>query len=43
MDDLILIHKDKKYLEYCLDEMTKCLDKLDLKFNEKTHIFPIKT
>lgn len=42
MDDLILIHKDKKYLEYCLNEMTKCLDKLDLKFNEKTHIFPIK-
>lgn len=42
MDDLILIHHDKNYLFYCLQEMTKCLNQLDLTFNEKTQIFPIK-
>lgn len=42
MDDLILIHQSKEYLAYCLKVMTKCVQNLDLKFNEKTHIFPIK-
>ncbi len=42
MDDLILIHESKQYLFYCLEQMKKCLTQLDLQFNEKTNVFPIK-
>lgn len=43
MDDMVIIHKDKEYLKFCLSEITNYLDtKLDLKLNNKTQIFPIK-
>ena len=42
MDDLILLHHDRVYLQYCLKEIKKCLNNLKLKFNEKTQIIPIK-
>ncbi len=39
MDDFILIHRDKKYLQYCLKEINKvCNNELDLELNEKTQI-----
>ncbi len=42
MDDCVLIHHDKKYLRYCLDQMKQCLKTLKIDFNEKTEIFPLK-
>lgn len=43
MDDMVLIHEDKEYLKYCLQEITKELDKLQLKTNRtKTHIVKLK-
>lgn len=33
MDDFIIIHEDKKYLEYCLDEIKKFLLKYKLEIN----------
>ena len=43
MDDLYLIHKDKKYLEYCLAEIKKICNILGITVNErKTRIFPLK-
>jgi RNA-directed DNA polymerase len=42
MDDLIIIHEDKKYLEKLLSELTIFAnDKLKLTFNDKTQIFPL--
>ena len=42
MDDLVLIHNDKKYLKFCLEKMRELLaNDLKLEFNEKTQIFPI--
>jgi len=38
-DDMILIHHDKEYLKYCLKEIEKELNKLDLKINKKTKIY----
>ena len=39
MDDFILIHRDKKYLQYCLKEINKvCNDELNLEHNQKTQI-----
>lgn len=39
MDDFILIHRDKKYLQYCLKEINKvCKEELDLELNQKTQI-----
>ncbi|MCM1370538.1 MAG: RNA-directed DNA polymerase, partial [Clostridium sp.] len=39
MDDMILIHKDKDYLRYCLEEIKKvCKEKLNLELNSKTQI-----
>lgn len=35
MDDGILIHKDKMYLEYCLREIKKELNKYKLNYNDK--------
>ena len=40
MDDFILIHKDKEYLKYCLKEIKKELEKIELKLNNKTVIIP---
>ncbi len=42
MDDMILIHKSKDYLKVCLNEMQKLAQNLDVEFNNKTQIFPIK-
>jgi len=42
MDDFILLHKDKKYLEYCLKEIKKEIGKINLKLNDKTKIISIK-
>lgn len=39
MDDMILIHRDKKYLQYSLLQIEKiCTDKLKLSLNQKTQI-----
>lgn len=43
MDDAVLLHHDREYLKYCLEEMSYHLErKLNLEFNQKTQIFPIK-
>lgn len=42
MDDCVLIHHDKEYLRYCLEQMKLCAEKLKIDFNEKTVIFPLK-
>lgn len=42
MDDFYLIHKDKEYLEYCMEEIRNYVeDKLHLTLNKKSHIHPI--
>lgn len=42
MDDLVLLHHDKEYLRYCLEEIRWTLEyDLHLETNEKTKIFPI--
>lgn len=42
MDDTYLIHKDKKYLEYCLAEIKRICGELGIKLNEKkTRIVPL--
>lgn len=43
MDDCVLLHQDKEYLRKCLRQMTEYTSsELQLDFNEKTNIFPIK-
>ena len=43
MDDIIIIHHDKKYLEECLVRIQKELLKVGCTFNEKkTRIYPLK-
>lgn len=42
MDDFYLIHEDKKYLSYCLDEITAYLENLGLSLNNKTGISPLR-
>ena len=43
MDDMILIHRDKQYLNYCKNEIDKlCNELLDLKLNQKTQIGIVK-
>lgn len=42
MDDCVLIHQDKEYLRYCLEQMQQCAENLKIEFNEKTEIFPVK-
>lgn len=39
MDDGIIIHRDKKYLEYCLVEIEKIIDKYKLELNNKIRIY----
>lgn len=41
MDDLILLHPDKKYLEYCLAEIEQKVIELKLSLNKKTQIYEI--
>lgn len=42
MDDFILIHPDKAYLQYCKTEIEKYLQSLKLTLNDKTHIYQLK-
>ncbi|MDE6411843.1 MAG: RNA-directed DNA polymerase [Clostridia bacterium] len=42
MDDFILLHEDRKHVEYALSEMKKVVESLGLYFNSKTQLFPIK-
>lgn len=42
MDDLFLIHRDKKYLEECRENIGKLLESLELELNEKTQIIPFR-
>lgn len=42
MDDFVLVHKDKAFLRKALEEITRVVEKLGLKFNGKTQIFPLK-
>jgi len=43
MDDFILIHHDKEYLEYCLIEIQKKLDEIEMKLHpKKTKIYSIE-
>lgn len=39
MDDFILIHHDKEYLKYCLEEIRKFVEKERLELNKKTNIY----
>lgn len=41
MDDFYLIHEDKEYLQYCLQEIRKIVGDLGLELNHKTAIFPL--
>lgn len=42
MDDLVLLHESKEYLQSCLKELTDIAENvLKISFNEKTQIFPI--
>jgi len=42
MDDGILIHEDKEYLKYCLEEIEKMIKKYELTLNKKTKIYSSK-
>ncbi len=42
MDDFFLIHEDKEYLRYCLEQIRWYLGNLKLELNEKTAIFPLR-
>ena len=42
MDDGIILHKDKEYLQECLKEITKIIEKYKLKLNNKTMIVNAK-
>ena len=43
MDDMILIHRDKSYLQYSLSEIEKkCKNELQLSLNQKTQIGMVK-
>ena len=42
MDDFFLIHPDKKYLQFCLREITAYMAGMGLELNEKTQIFPLR-
>ncbi len=42
MDDFVLIHHDKAYLQYCLCEIWKKLAEINLELNDKTTIHPLR-
>lgn len=42
MDDFILLHPDKKYLQYCRQEITREVEKLGLALNGKTELYEIR-
>ena len=42
MDDFLLIHEDKEYLQECREEIRDKLAEVGLELNEKTTIYPIR-
>ena len=42
MDDFILMHPDREYLKYCLEEIRKKVAAEELKLNQKTKIISMK-
>lgn len=42
MDDFVIVHQDKNFLEKVLEEIKKVTNKLCLSLNKKTQIFPLK-
>lgn len=42
MDDFYLLHPDKEYLKYCLNQITGIITDLKLSLNGKTQIMPFK-
>lgn len=42
MDDFVLVHESKEFLQRALSAITNLITELGLKFNEKTQIFPLK-
>lgn len=42
MDDFILIHHDKEYIKYCLQQIKQRVEQLGLTLNDKTSIQPLK-
>lgn len=42
MDDFILIHPDKAYLQYCREEIAQRLASIHLELNQKTSIYPLR-
>ena len=42
MDDMILIHEDRKVLENALGEIRRMVEALGLEMNKKTQIFPLR-
>ena len=42
MDDMVLLHHSKEYLQECLRNIRALCDALGLELNEKTQIFPLR-
>ena len=42
MDDFVLIHKDKEFLQYCRAEIEKQVADIGLKLNSKTTLYPLR-
>ncbi len=42
MDDFLIVHSDKDFLHFVLEQIVKATGKLGLKLNSKTQIFPLK-
>jgi len=42
MDDMVLVHHSKEYLQECLRQIRALCDALGLELNEKTQIFPLR-
>lgn len=42
MDDFILIHPDKEYLQYCLREIRTFVEMCGLQLNAKTTLYPLR-
>lgn len=42
MDDGVIIHQNKEYLQYCLEEINKILERYRLELNKKTKIYSYK-
>lgn len=42
MDDFILIHPDKEYLQYCRKEISAKLQAIGLQLNKKTALYPLQ-